>query len=700
LVKDQMAHPKLSVLALACASFAAAAQDTSQQNNQRIVVSGRSVLLAPDIAGFGNDVPASRTPLQGVRIDDSALTAAGARSLTSLTQLDASLSDAYNSAGYWGALTVRGYTLDQRSNYRRDGLPISAETAIALDNKAALDVLKGISGAQAGVSSPGGLVNFVVKRPTQRLQSATLQLREGGGALASVDVAERWGPGQALGLRVNAAYEHLDPALRHARGHRKLLAAAGDWRPSPATLIEAEAEWSTQRQPSQPGFSLLGNAVPDAKAIDPRLNLNNQSWSQPVVFDGTTASLRLTHTLDAQTQLRWHAAAQDLRTNDRIAFPFGCSAELVFDRYCSDGSFDFYDYRADNERRRTKAMDTSVHTRWPTGGAMHHLSAGVLLSRQRIDLPPQAFNFAGIGRTDGSQQVPEAATPLSEGSAARESSTEWYLRDRIEFSDAWSLWAGLRHTELRRERRQSFTAPWLALAWQVTPATLVYVSAGQGVESITTPSLPQYRNARQALSLKARQVEAGIKHSTNDLDATLAVFDTRRPESRDFGACDGTDNSCERRIDGLAAHRGLELQGAWRAGSWRFGGSAMVLAARRRGASDAALYGRAPANVPSHSARATVAWKPADSVSVALHAAHEGRRYATPDNTARIPGWTRWDATARWEHRAGDATFVWQAGVDNLLDRRAWKESPYQFGHAYLYPLAPREWRFSLMVQR
>jgi iron complex outermembrane recepter protein len=145
-----MAHHKLTFLALACAGTFACAQDAT---TQRIVISGRAALLTPDVVGFGDDVSAARTPLQARRIDDGVLQAVGAKNLAALTQLDAAVSDAYNSAGYWSALTIRGYTLDQRSNYRRDGLPINAETAIALDNKAALDLMKGISGLQAGVSS-------------------------------------------------------------------------------------------------------------------------------------------------------------------------------------------------------------------------------------------------------------------------------------------------------------------------------------------------------------------------------------------------------------------------------------------------------------------------------------------------------------------------------------------------------------------
>jgi iron complex outermembrane recepter protein len=692
-----MAHHTLTFIALACAASLSFAQETSPQ---RIVISGRAALLTPDVAGFGEDTPASRAPLQSQRIDDNTLLGIGAKNLAALTQIDAGVSDAYNSAGYWSSLTIRGYTLDQRSNYRRDGLPISAETAIALDNKAALELVKGISGLQAGVSAPGGLVNFVVKRPTQNLLSARLETRDSGNAFAALDVAQRFGVEQSMGLRVNAAYEHLSPALRNAQGQRKLLALAGDWRLNAATLLEAEAEWSEQRQPSQPGFSLLGNRVPAARDIDPRTNLNNQAWSQPVVFSGSTASLRVTHQLSPATRLRWHAATQHLRNDDRVAFPFGCSAEGAFDRYCSDGSFDLYDYRSDNERRRSDAMDTSLQTRFQRGGMTHHLSAGVLISRYRSDLPPQAFNYAGTGTIDGLTAASAAAEPLTGGSQARERSVEWYLRDRIVFDAQWSLWAGLRHTGLRRESRQSFTTPWLALAWQATPHTMLYASAGQGVESVSTPNLAAYRNAGRALSLKADQLESGLKFAHNGSTAALTLFAIRRPQSRDVGACDAMPGSCERVIDGLAQHRGLEAQASQRWGAWLASGSALVLQARRRGSADAALNGLAPPNVPLRSLRATLAWSPQDDAELAVHARHEGPRYATPDNSARIPAWTQLDATARWQQRVGEHTLIWQAGIDNLGNTRAWKESPYQFGHVYLFPMAPRQLRLSLMVQR
>ena len=154
--------------ALAAMLFAAACSAHAQQQSAlpEITVSEGTAAPQADVSGFG-DVPLRELPISATVIDSKQLQASGARRLADLTQFDASVTDAYNSAGYWDYLTVRGFVLDNRFNYRREGLPISAETSIPLDNKERVEILRGTSGIQAGTSAPGGLVNYVVKRPTE-----------------------------------------------------------------------------------------------------------------------------------------------------------------------------------------------------------------------------------------------------------------------------------------------------------------------------------------------------------------------------------------------------------------------------------------------------------------------------------------------------------------------------------------------------
>jgi len=670
------------------------------QEAQRITITGSSAPSTPSVAGFGGDVPLARTPMAAAIVGESQRRDDGQRSLADLTRSDASLADAYNAEGYWSFLTIRGFTLDNKSNYRRDGLPINAETALALDNKASLEVIKGTSGIQAGTSAPGGLVNLVVKRPQRGVRSAFVEARQGGSVLGAVDLGDRFGVGDAFGWRLNAAAEHLDPLARSAKGSRQLLALAADARIGRDTLIEVEIESSHQRQPSVPGFSLLGLAVPDARAIDPRINLNNQAWSLPVVFDGRTASLRLTQALAEGWRARVHAMTQHLRTDDRIAFPFGCSAEVNFDRYCSDGSFDLYDFRSEGERRRTRALDASLEGESTFGGVKQHLSIGVLATRFTAELPPQAFNFAGTGRIDGSVQTPAAPLPLFDVTGRSERSTEAYLRDRIELTPNAQLWLGLRRSSLARDGfRQSFTTPWLAATWRADDHTTVYASWGRGVETEAAPNLPLYTNAARALpALESRQLEAGIKHARDGFDASLIGFSITRPQSGDFGACNA-DATCTRALDGDAVHRGLEAQIGLHHGAWRAQAGAMALHARRQGSATAALNGLEPVNVPARSLRAELGWSPWAGAELSAALAHESSRFVLPDHSAGIPGWTRLALGAKAEQRWGDTRIIWRAAIDNATDRRAWKESPYQFGHAYLFPLAPRSLRLSAQFE-
>jgi iron complex outermembrane receptor protein len=382
-------HPLSPIAAAAwlVATHAMAQTAPTAAQLQPITVTGRATPPA-SVSGWG-DTPLAKTPVQASVFDAAQLKDGGVQRLSDLTAVDPAVSDAYNAEGYWDFLTVRGYVIDNRFNFRRDGLPINAETSIPLDNKARIEILKGTSGMQAGTSAPGGLVNYVVKRPLDTpLRSLSLEWRQPGTVTGAVDLSQRFGVDNAFGVRLNAAAAHLDPMVRNSEGNRSLFALAADWRVSPDTVLEAEIETSHRSQPSQPGFSMLGDTVPPPG--DPRLSLNNQPWSLPVVMNATTASLRWQQKLGDDWRFVAHAATQQLRTDDRLAFPFGCfdpnpapDGTYYPDRYCPNGTYDLYDYRSENERRRTDALALGLHGRLQTGVIGHALSVGVMQSRVR-----------------------------------------------------------------------------------------------------------------------------------------------------------------------------------------------------------------------------------------------------------------------------------------------------------------------------
>ena len=534
--------------------------------------------------------------------------------------------------------------------------------------------------------------------------------------------------------------EHLAPIVRNARGNRNAVALAGDWRASAATLVEAEIENSHRSQPSVPGFSLLGDAVPTVS--DPKINLNNQPWSLPVVFDATTASLRVTQKLGDKWRVVVHGLAQRLRTDDRTAFPFGCTVlnpvpgatDYYPDRFCPNGNFDYYDFRSDNESRRSETLDVTLHGSASTGILAHEFSLGVQRTIVKNRFQASAFNpiLDGNGQPiqgniDGSVITPPSPDLVVPQTNRDERSSEISVRDAIALGKTGATaWLGARHTQLSRSAtptdgsagtsfRQSFTTPFVALSQVLGRGQLVYASWGKGVESdvasnvplnaLDPASLPRYLNAGQVLpAAESRQLEVGVKGGAENAEWSAAAFDIRRPLFGDIASAAGECGvvQCTRGLVGKQRHRGVEGSLGWRGGAWGVRAGAQWLHARVEVPGDPTLDGKRPTNVPAVTARLQADYRiPVRTGALRLLAAgtYESSREVLPDNSVQIPSVTKFDLGARYEIRStAGTTWTVRAGIDNVFDRRAWRESPYQFSHSYLFPLEPRTLRVSLQA--
>ena len=686
-----------------------------------VVINARTVPPAADITGF-RDVPLKDVPISATVVGREQLQSSGARRLADLTQFDASVSDAYNSPGYWDFINVRGFTLDNRYNFRREGLPISAETSIPLDNKERVEILKGTSGIQAGTSTPGGLVNYVVKRPTQQnLREVLLEASANGSVLAGADLGGRFGNDQAFGYRFNAVQEQLRPLTRNLNGNRSLVSLATDWRISRDSVLEAEVEWSHKSQPSQAGFSLLGNTLP--APVDPRLNLNNQPWSQPSDFDALTGTLRFEQAINKDWRWSGQIGSQRLKTNDRLAYGFGCGAENKFDRYCSDGTYDLYDFRSENERRDLQAASLNLKGKLVTGSVAHDLGFGLMNSTVRTRNQMQAYNFVGTGNVAGTAIVPADPTLGDQNTNRDEKSQEFSVQDAIRWNDRLTTWLGLRGTHLQRDSirtngsrpssfSQSLTTPWLATSYLLGSGQTVYASYGEGVEAQVVPNkTSQYTNAGQALpALKSRQVEVGLKggqktgaqDQQQDLSWQLAAFRIMRPMTN-LDDCNNLGiTPCLGQNDGQAVHTGLEASAQWAQGPWKVGGGVTLINAVRQGSIlNPAANGQHPTNVPNWVLRAQAAWRVTGVPGLELQGnmSHEGVRSVLADGSITLPGWTRFDAALRYDTQLGSAPTTWTLGVENLFDKRYWKESPTQYGHVYLFPGAARTVRLAMQTR-
>jgi iron complex outermembrane recepter protein len=680
-----------------------------------------TIIAEPPIRVSGFDgVSQQELPISVTAFENATLRDVGAQRITDALRLDASVSDSYNLPAYWDKLSVRGYDLDNRYNYRREGLPISAETIIPMDNKERIELLKGTSGIQSGTSAPGGLVNYVVKRAPssadKTVRDVTLSYGPGNNRLAAADLGGRFGQDASFGYRFNVAYEDLDPYIQDTKGHRNLVALAMDWRIDSRNRLEWEFEQSHHEQIGVNFYSLLGSGTHALPAtVDGTRNITRQPNSQPGVFDGHTGTLRWRHQLDNNWIWTTQAGVQHLRADDRLVYASGCPTAPT-DRFCSNGDFEIRDYRSENERRNSEVIQTDLRGQQLIAGLEHSFKVSVMRQRQ-INRMPGTHSDELLGTTNSLNggMIP-TNTPNSRSGPMTNNSdynTEVAINDRIRLNQQTTAWLGLRHTQLNRQSVQtdntaavqdtrSVSTPWAALSHQLSTTDTVYASYGYGLEAQAAPNISSYANAGQALpALRSTQREVGFKRQNQHSLWQATWFDITRPQTTNgLGCSSNTPNSCTLQMDGQNHHQGLELSALTKLHQWNLGGSAMWLDAKRENSTiETSLNGQRPINVPEHIVRGMAEYRFSSlaGLRTGLRVSHEGKRRVTEYGEITVPAWTTFDATTHYDTKVNDTASTWTLAIHNLANKHYWRESPRQYGQYFLYPGAPRTVRATVV---
>lgn len=675
------------------------------------------------VGGIG-DAPLAETPQSISIIRAETLRDLGAGSLSAAMRSETSAGDFYNTVGYIEGIQLRGFQLDNALNFRRDGLQVSNHAPVPLENKASIEVLKGVSGLQGGVSAPGGLVNYVLKRPTaEPLREVFLGVSERGTAMVHGDFGGRLGEDKRFGYRINFSGEERRPHARNAPGDRRFVSGFFDLRLPNNALLEAEFEHHKVRQRSVPAFGLLdtdGDGVAETlpPPVDPRINLNAQPWSQPFESRATTGSIRFQQALSANWQYGLRFGAQRIRTDDRLAFPDGCSSgpEYLYPGFCGNYDFDVYDFRSEDERRTTRTADAFVRGAFSTGPVRHDLTFGFTRTRyeERFE-PMQAYNWVGIGNVFSPVVLPEDGAKTDLNTLRDATTREFYVYDAMRFGQGWSLWLGVRHSRLERSSErtdgsravsygQSFTTPWAALGWQPWQGGFAYLSVGSGVESEVVPNRPTlYANYGETLpALRSKQVELGFKQAVRGAGLFSAtLFQIEKPYADDVELASGL---LERVAGGRELrHRGLELGWSGRPTPALFlQAQATLIDSDLTRSLDEGLLGKGAPNVAPVTASLFAGWQVpgVQGMTWTNRVFWSSSKPVTRDNSIELPSFWQYDTALAWRQRAGDGSaLTWRVGVDNVFDRRYWREAPTQYwGGTYLLPAQPRTFRASVQI--
>ena len=135
-------------------------------------------------------------------------------------------------------------------------MTIAGEQDVPLENKEAVESLKGIAAVETGVASAGGLIDYVTKHPAN-IQALDLATDHRGSAYGAVDLGHLFGNRKQVGARVNVAGERIASYMmtrRLARGWRR----RGDWKLNAATILKGDFEYQHKTERDGSGYQLLG----------------------------------------------------------------------------------------------------------------------------------------------------------------------------------------------------------------------------------------------------------------------------------------------------------------------------------------------------------------------------------------------------------------------------------------------------------
>jgi len=272
-------------LATAVAVMPAFAQDSQSpaQLPATVVVGQKEpgVKAANASVGSLGEAPILDTPASVSVFTRALMDAQRAALLTDVVLNDPSVIPSYSPAGYYDLVNIRGFELDIFNSYRINGMRISHDAPVALENKERIEILKGLGAVESGFARPGGIVNYVTKRPTSApFVALELDYDRWHAGREHVDFGRPIDPAGNVAYRINLANESLRSYAYGANGKRQFGSLALDWRIAPRVRIELDSEYQERSQLTVPGFNLLdGTTVP--QNVDPRVLMNDQPWRQP-----------------------------------------------------------------------------------------------------------------------------------------------------------------------------------------------------------------------------------------------------------------------------------------------------------------------------------------------------------------------------------------------------------------------------------
>lgn len=656
------------------------------------------------------DTPASITVINAALIKDQQ-----ARLLSEVLRNDASVGESYAPIGYYENFVVRGFSLNAASSYKINGRTVTGEQNVALENKQRVELLKGLAGLQSGIAEPSGVINYVTKRP-EDVRSVTVSTDDRGSGYIATDVGGWFGSEQQFGLRANVAHEDLNSYVEHANGQRDFVSLAFDWNISPDAVLQLDAEYQDKQQRSVPGYQLLGGTEVPHDA-SPKKLLGHQSGSKQVGIDSLNLNGKFEYRFSDQWKGSVSAARSKVVIDDYSSFAWGCygspscAGVKVPNYFSPEGNYDIADYRSPDDTRRNDEIQAAMTGLFDTAGIGHELTFGTSAFRRVIDKRKSVNEYIGSGNID---QDPETFLPTDKplnDSHRRLDSRQYglFVTDRISFNEQWQTVLGGREVRLdeksfdqygvqERHTQQYEFLPNAALIYKPMANLSLYTSYSKGLS--LGGEAPWYAsNDGEILApTVSRQIEAGVKYDWRRISFAAAVFQTR--QAYQYAKPDSAGDFTYVQ-QGQQKNTGLELSAnGWATERLQIATSVAAIRARVNGSGTPQYEDHQTINVPKlrASVYADYALPWVNGLAVLGGVQYSASKNANRTGNVEVGDYALVNIGSRYTTKVEGYETVFRLSVDNLFDKRYWRDAGEYMGDDYLFQGAPLTARLSASV--
>lgn len=579
---------------------------------------------------------------------------------------------------YDDTINLRGFY--QNVMYR-EGLPTSAQVRVPFQNKERVDVFKGLSGFRFGFNSPGGVVNFVVKRPTETFGGfALVGGDEHGSVYGQIDAGGRFGANGQFGARVNLFAHEFESFRNNVDGPQRLYSGIVDWRAAPDLTLEAEYERfeSNYDSPAIAFGNTFGGDVARARALLPLIRPEYTSAQPWISEDRSQELVRLGAKYDFATDWTLNLSGHKVWA----AIPY--NSTLVNDLQ-PDG-------------RYTLGINTSPGTSARYTGASATLDGRADVFGVRVDLAlgyfyyKTSFRYAGYDFPDVSTYLggtirpnlftgevvpgftPPSSIPLQFAGAFGSERDATYANATVYLSDSLQLLGGLTYAKLEAKDLQTGDrtyeddafSPLIGLLWKPDGRTSAYVSYATGLEEGGSPPTTASNFSPNPFPpIKSEQIEFGVKRELGR-GALLTVAAFRIDKGLSY-----VNDANIYVQDGTERHQGVEATVVGQITSaLRLAGGITYLDATVVEASE--NVGKTIPGIGAWRYSLFADWRTpvSDDLFVTAGIQGDSRKFVTFANDFALPGYALFDLGARYRFDLGSNRLTARLGVQNLFNKR------------------------------